>query len=636
LFLNFFGTIFEKPNEHSDTLSELFKKNPPLIAGLGTGLLMLLLTAFFSYQRYLLFESEQVRFAQQQAQNIKDRILDVNSQSYAVTKTLSLFITEYDGENNFDSIASQLISTYDYIDAIELVKGGVIVKIYPLAGNETAIGYNIIEDPLRNKEAFEAIERNELFFAGPIQLKQGYPAVVGRLPVFIDQKFWGFSVVLIKLSTFLKAAGLDSNSTEFSYQFSKTDPNTGQEVFYLPYSTDFEKKGTVIKSNIDAGNWKIYVKRKNKITVKWLAPIVIMGLLLTLISSSFIYYIVKQPYLLRRLVDQKIHEVRENEHKFRALVENAQTGVFIEQYGKIVYINPGFQKIFGYRFKDVVNQLSFSELLVDVSDKDPWENFIKAALGKNILLKAKNSGNELINLEVILSEIMYNQQPAFMGTVVDISFRVKEDARINKAVINAQENERQQIGMELHDNVLQIIAASLISIDYLQFRFKDNSDIVSAVHEIKKHLNETVDELRRLSHQLTPSISAKQSLRDKVESLIYTIKKSGYTDVSLHIYDFIPPLSEDIQTGIYRIIQEQLNNIYKHAKADAIKIEIQKENDTVSLQVIDNGIGFDVDAVKNGIGLENIKRRASLLGGVAVIQSSPGKGCKLIVKIPLS
>lgn len=597
---------------------------------------MLLLAVSFSYQRYLLFESEQTRLTEQQAQNIKDRILDVNSQSYAATKTLSLFITEYDGEKKFDSIASQLISTYNYIDAMELVKGGMITKIYPLPGNEKAIGYNIIEDPSRNKEAFEAIERNELFFAGPIQLRQGYPAVVGRLPIFKDQKFWGFSVVLIQLSTFLNAAGLDSNSNDFSYQFSKIDPNTGKEIFYLPYSDDFSSKGTTVKENIEAGNWMIYVKRKNKLTIKWMAPIVIMGFLLTLISSSFVYYIVKQPYLLRRLVDQKISEVRENEQKFRALVENAQAGVFIEQNNKIVYINPGFQKIFGYTTQEIVDQLSFGDLLQETSDKDPWSNFINAALGKPVLLKAVNSKNESLYVEVILSEIMFNQQPAYMGTIVDISFRVKEDARINKAVMNAQENERQQIGMELHDNVLQIIAASLISIDYLQYRFKENAEIGTAVYEIKKHLNETVDELRRLSHQLTPSISAKQSLSDKIESLIYTIKKTGYTDVSVHIYDFNPALSEDIQTGIYRIIQEQLNNIYKHAKANTISIDIKKEKNNVVLQIVDNGIGFNVGTVKNGIGLENIKRRASVLGGEAVIQSSPGMGCKVLVKIPLS
>lgn len=601
-----------------------------------TGLFMLLLAVSFSFQRYLLFESEQTRLTEQQAQNIKDRILDVNSQSYAATKTLSLFITQYNGENNFDSIASSLISTYNYIDAVELVKGGIITKVYPLQGNETAIGYNIIEDPLRNKEALEAIERNELFFAGPIQLKQGYPAIVGRLPIFIDQKFWGFSVVLIKLSTFLNAAGLDSNSTDFSYQFSKIDPNTGEEIYYLPYSESFDRRGTIVKEDIEAGNWMIFVKRKNKIAIKWMAPIVIMGILLTLISSSFVYYIVKQPYLLRRLVDQKIYEVRESEEKFRALVENAQTGVFIEQNNKIVYINPGLEKIFGYTIQEVVDQLSFGALLHESSEKDPWENFITAALGKPVLLKAAKKTNELVYIEIILSEIMYNQQPAFMGTVLDVSFRVKEDVRINKAVMKVQENERQQIGMELHDNVLQIIAASLISIDYLQLRQKENTEINNELSEIKKHLNETVDELRRLSHQLTPSVSPKQSLSDKVESLIYTIKKTGYADVAVQIYDFDPPLSEDIQISIYRIIQEQLNNIYKHAKATIISIDIHNEGNNVVLKIADNGIGFQVETAKNGIGLENIKRRASVLGGEAVIQSSPGMGCKVIVKIPRS
>lgn len=612
-----------------------FKRNPPLTAGLAVGLFMLLTTAFFTFQRYLIFESEQKRLTEKEAQNIKDRIIDVTNQSYAATKTLSLFITQYNGEDNFDSIASQIKNTYRYVDAVELVKGGVITKIFPLKGNEAAIGYNIIDDPLRNREAFEAIERNDLFFAGPIQLKQGYSAVVGRLPIFINQKFWGFSVVLIRLSTFFDVAGLDSSSKDFSYQFSKVDPNTGNEIYYLQDSVFLNKKGTIIQSEIEAGNWMIYVKRKNKLTIKWMAPIVIMGLLLTLISSSFVYYIVKQPYLLRRLVDQKIYEVRESEQKFRALVENAQTGVFIEQDKKIVYINPGFVKIFGYSFRQVVDHLGFTDLLKSTQLENGLQQPELMHTGMPQIIKTVTLTNESIYIEVILSEIMYNHKPAVMGTVLNITARVEEDVRINKAVIKVQENERQQIGMELHDNVLQIIAASLLNVDYLELKYKDHEGISNSVTEIKKYLVETIDELRRLSHQLTPAIFTKESLDDKVESLLQTFRSTGFAEVSLKIHPFDPPLSNDVQLGLYRIIQEQLNNIYKHAKATAISIEIIKEENNLVLKIVDNGVGFDVNSPKTGIGLENIKRRAAVLGGEVNILSAPSKGCRVSVKIPI-
>ncbi|HEU4574925.1 MAG TPA: CHASE domain-containing protein [Chitinophagaceae bacterium] len=257
-----------------------FKK--PVIIGCSIALVLLLITAQFAYQRYLIQKAEQTKELNREAQDVKEKLQTALNHSLSATKTLSLLVTRYNGERDFDTVAKSILESNKYIDGLELVRAGVITKIYPLQGNEQALGYNILEDTLRNKEAIRAINDNELFFAGPIQLRQGYPAVVGRLPITEQGKFWGFAAVIIKLSTFIKAAEIDSaHNPGFIYQLSKIDPNTGKEVFFLPHAEFFQQGQQVVSTKVSKGNWIIYVRSADSRWPVTLLPIIILGVLLS-------------------------------------------------------------------------------------------------------------------------------------------------------------------------------------------------------------------------------------------------------------------------------------------------------------------------------------------------------------------
>lgn len=111
---------------------------------------------------------------------------------------------------------------------------------------------------------------------------------------------------------------------------------------------------------------------------------------------------------------------------------------------------------------------------------------------------------------------------------------------------------------------------------------------------------------------------------------------SSKLKASVEVETFNGSLNNEIQLALYRILQEQVANTLKHAKADEITIRIQKKNAAVSLIVKDNGKGFDLTTKKEGIGLENIRRRALALDGTVKIITSPGNGFELQVEIPLS
>ena len=111
---------------------------------------------------------------------------------------------------------------------------------------------------------------------------------------------------------------------------------------------------------------------------------------------------------------------------------------------------------------------------------------------------------------------------------------------------------------------------------------------------------------------------------------------SGTITVNYHFEKFEEAIKSDVQLAMYRILQEQFSNILKYANASLVDIKVHRYNGDIYMAVEDNGVGFDTTTKKYGIGLENIKRRVQVFNGNFKINSSPGKGCRLDVQIPVN
>jgi len=188
--------------------------------------------------------------------------------------------------------------------------------------------------------------------------------------------------------------------------------------------------------------------------------------------------------------------------------------------------------------------------------------------------------------------------------------------------------------MELHDNVQQILAGAMLTLDFVFGSYDDRAEALNALRDIKQYLSDGMAELRRISHQLAPSIRWEQNLEDKIRALVETMNIGRSADVKLEIDQFGQPLSQEIQLAFYRILQEQLTNILKYAHASLISIRLEKMERMITLSIKDNGQGFDPATKQSGIGLENIRRRVAALEGEMKIVSSVGNGCELLVQVP--
>jgi signal transduction histidine kinase len=205
---------------------------------------------------------------------------------------------------------------------------------------------------------------------------------------------------------------------------------------------------------------------------------------------------------------------------------------------------------------------------------------------------------------------------------------------IMQTSIQVQEREREEIGKELHDNINQILAASKL---YLDIAMKEAEEAVpEALLRCYQNLNFAMEEIRQLSQSLVaPSlggIGLDQALRKLVENLPQTASLQLNLDTENYREDID---DENIKLTCYRIVQIQLNNIIRHARAEKVTIQLRKTPACLELQIQDDGIGFDTAKNNKGIGLRNIKNRVGFYNGSVLIDSQPGKGCILTVIIPL-
>lgn len=230
----------------------------PLFIGGTMFLFLLALTQYLAYERYLIMKDTEVRDLYNEADAAESRLQAVLANSQATAQTLGFIVENYGKPTRFDSIATTLLRNSKYIDVIQLVdSAGTITDVYPVKGNEAVIGYNILNDSVRNKGAFSAIETGNFFWAGPIPLKQGGVGLVGRQPLYIGNRFAGFSAIVIHLKSFLQGAGIDPERiSPYSYQLSRVDPDKRNEEFFLPDNGN-NKRSYSIPIQIPNGEWKL-------------------------------------------------------------------------------------------------------------------------------------------------------------------------------------------------------------------------------------------------------------------------------------------------------------------------------------------------------------------------------------------
>lgn len=317
---------------------------------------------------------------------------------------------------------------------------------------------------------------------------------------------------------------------------------------------------------------------------------------------------------------------------------------------EIFWIDGGHKRIFGYQVENALIPQSFWESLIHPGDKDRVLAGLKEMISRGTdslwvdeyrFKKADGSYAYVHDRGHIICDD--GQASRMIGATQDISERVllakeleKEKSanlkEITSAVLEAQEKERREIGKELHENLNQVLAVSKM---YIQLAEKNKRKRKILLEKSTGHITDVMKEIRRISKKLEPQGLENLALSDSINILLDDFRVTH----ALHI-DFLADginwreVDQKIQINMLRIIQEQLNNILKHAKASHIDIKISGGKSGIILLISDNGMGCNVSQKSNGVGIRNIMSRAELFNGNVTIVSKPGKGYSLHIVFP--
>jgi signal transduction histidine kinase len=217
------------------------------------------------------------------------------------------------------------------------------------------------------------------------------------------------------------------------------------------------------------------------------------------------------------------------------------------------------------------------------------------------------------------------------AVAIDISQRVERDA-LRRAVA-AQEAERRRLARELHDETGQVLTSILLGLGAVE-RAEGPEEMRAGVQELRALVVETLQSVRRLAVELRPKALDDFGLEPALRRLGQSVREVSGVDVQVEARLGEGRLSPDVETAVYRIVQEALTNVVKHAGARHVSVVVTRKHETMSVVIEDDGSGFDPARPAEGLGLSGMRERADLLDGTLLVESSPGSGTTLVLELP--
>ena len=640
-------------------ISSWFFKRPKTV-GVIVFLIMLIISGVIVYLRYEVIKENEQREMSNTINIVKQNFEEVLKNSYISALTLAMTINDDGIPKDFDKIASKLIDKNKSIDGVQLVPDGVIKYVYPYEENKSVIGLDILKNssPTIKYEAEKSIQSKIMFFAGPFNLTQGGVGVIGRLPIFKNNKFWGFSAVVIKLETLFNQTGINAiDVSKYYFQFSKKNPITKKEEFYLPGKIDLEDK-YYHEASIPDGDWKLYIVLKDDSDIiTQIFIFLFFGTLLALTSGLWIYSIVKKPAQMQSLIDSQTKKILKREKEFRTIFDQAPVGIakLDTETGKFITVNEEFCRIVGYSKaellatnfqaithpddidsnigdkellrKGVINDFHFEKRYITKSGATVWINLYISILWKK---------EGLVKNHIAIIENITNKKKA--EEELDESFKLVSDQ--NKRLLNFSYIVSHNL--RSHTSNIELISELLET-----SKTKEEQDeMIHLLKRVSKSLDETMRNLNEVVN-IRSNINLKiesLNLHDHIENTIELfekeIKNTNAEIKNLVAVDVTIDYNVSyLESILYNFISNAIR--YRHPDRKPV-ITLSFDLQMKALRIADNGIGIDMNRNKEdlfgmyktfnnnpdakGIGLFLSKNQVDALGGTIETESELDKG----------
>jgi PAS domain S-box-containing protein len=348
----------------------------------------------------------------------------------------------------------------------------------------------------------------------------------------------------------------------------------------------------------------------------------------------------------RKLVEEKL---RASEERYRSLVDNIAIGVaLISPDMEILTLNNQMKKWFPHI------DTSKRPLCYRSYNDPPFEGVcsycptIKTLQNGEVHEAVTNTpmGGHIIHYRVLSSPIKNHKGKviAAIEMVEDITERKRAEEHIqnlSQKILNAQEEERQMISRELHDSVAQDLSTLKIALEMFDKQSILSLETTQKLSEFSKILDRSISTVRNLSYDLRPPGLKEFGLLQTLSTYCEEFAENTGINVAFHPAGLKKAMTDFFsEINLYRLVQEGLNNVRKHAEADQVIVKLVGAYPDIILRIEDNGKGFDMRAREHAstserrMGLRSMKERVKLLQGQMSVQSHPGKGTKILIKFP--
>ncbi len=362
--------------------------------------------------------------------------------------------------------------------------------------------------------------------------------------------------------------------------------------------------------------------------------------------------LLKQEISERRRAEEALQKSKE---EYKILVDSSLTGIFIHQDQKYVFVTDRFAEMHGYKPEELLGRDPMS--LVHPEDREGLKEIASRRLrGEEVaqqyeVRRVRRDGTTIWS-EMMATVIDYEGKPAIMGNLINITERKRVEKALRKSeselrflssqLLTAQERERKRLSIELHDELGQALMVLKLKVRAIERALKsDQAGLKKDCDDTMNYITEVSETVRRLSRDLSPSILQDLGLSAAIWWLVEASTKRFHVENSVDPAELDTLFSQEGQITVYRIFQECLTNIARHARASHVSIEIAKGDGHVVFQVEDNGEGFDVKQVlgkppsQKGVGLSAMYERTRMLGGSLDMWSKQGAGTRITFRIPV-